>query len=193
MGRPKEYDRENVLDKAMHVFWSKGYECASMQDLVDAMGINRGSIYAEFGDKRGLHLAALDLFYKQEIRRMMAPIDQPGPRLDAIRQIFDEIVADAVERRDCKGCMIYNTAVELCPNDDEVTAKVAAGLKRAEDTFFEALIEAKTTGELREDRDARALARYLTNSVNGLRVIGMVMNDRPALQDVIDQTLSIFD
>lgn len=193
MGRPKEYDREAVLEKAMYVFWDKGYECASMQELVDAMGINRGSIYAEFGDKRGLHLAALDLFYKKEIRRMLAPIDEPGPRLVAIRRIFEDIVEAASNRGDCRGCMIYNTAVELCPTDDEVTAKVAAGLKRAEDTFFEALVDAKSTGELREDRDARALARYLTNSVNGLRVIGMVMSDRDALQDVIDQTLSIFD
>ena len=193
MGRPKEYDREEVLDRAMQVFWSKGYECTSMQDLVDAMGINRGSIYGEFGDKRSLHLAALDLFYEKEVQIMLAPVFEPGSRIAAIRRIFEGIAENAANGGDCRGCMVYNTAVELCPNDQEVTQKVAAGLKKAEDAFYGALVEAKEHGEWRNDRDPRAVARFLTNSVNGLRVIGMVIGDRSALQDIVDQTLSVLD
>lgn len=192
MGRPKEYDREEVLDCAMQVFWSKGYECTSMQDLVDAMGINRGSIYAEFGDKRSLHLAALDLFYKKEICSMLSPVDQPGSRKAAIRAMFEAIIENALSG-DCRGCMIYNTAVELCPNDAEVTEKVAAGLKKAEDTIYDVLVDARAKGEIADNRNPRSLARFLTNSLNGLRVMSMVSRDRQSLQDVVDQTLSILD
>ena len=74
----------------MHVFGKKGYECASMQDSVDAIGINRGSLYASFGDKRQLHLEAPDHFYETEITHMMAPLEQVGPKVSAIRKIFEK-------------------------------------------------------------------------------------------------------
>ena len=92
MARPRKFDRETVLVKAMDVFWAKGYESTSMEDLVDAMGINRGSLYATFGDKRRLHLESLDYFYEYEINRMLAPLFQPGPKLSAIREVFEEAV-----------------------------------------------------------------------------------------------------
>lgn len=192
MGRPKEYDREDVLDNAMQVFWSKGYECTSMQDLVDAMGINRGSIYAEFGDKRGLHLAALDLFYNKEILSMLSPIGQSGSPRSAIRAMFEGIIENA-QSGDCRGCMIYNSAVELCPNDEEVTKKVAAGLKKAEDKIYDVLLDARAKGEISDNRDPRSMARFLTNNLNGLRVMSKVSQDRQALQDIVEQTLSILD
>ena len=78
MARPREYDRDEVLEKAMRVFWAKGYACTSVQDLVTAMGINRGSLYAEFGDKEGLHFAALGRFFDNEIAPQFAALDGPG-------------------------------------------------------------------------------------------------------------------
>jgi TetR/AcrR family transcriptional repressor of nem operon len=193
MARPKEFDRELVLEKAMHVFWAKGYECASMQELVDAMGINRGSIYATFGDKKKLHLDALDHFYKTEILHMMAPLDRPGSKISAIREIFEATADCACEDGDRKGCMMYNTAVELCPNDAEVNAKVSQGLKRVEECFFEALTEARAKGEIDDSKDVRALARFLTNSINGLRVMCMVFEDRSTLDDIIKISLASLD
>jgi TetR/AcrR family transcriptional repressor of nem operon len=193
MARPKEFDRELVLEKAMHVFWAKGYECASMQELVDAMGINRGSIYATFGDKKKLHLDALDHFYKTEILQIMAPLDRPGSKISSIREIFEATADCACEDGDRKGCMMYNTAVELCPNDAEVNAKVSQGLKRVEECFFDALTEARAKGEIDDAKDVRALARFLTNSLNGLRVMCMVFEDRETLDDIVKISLASLD
>ena len=78
MARPKEFQRDEVLEKAMAVFWSKGYECTSVQDLVDAMGINRGSLYDTFGDKQSLHVTVLERFYETELPIMFASLDGPG-------------------------------------------------------------------------------------------------------------------
>ncbi len=190
MARPKEFNREQVLEKAMHVFWNKGYECASMQDLVDAMGINRGSLYATFGDKRKLHLEALDHFYKTEIAHMMSPLEQPGSKITAIRQIFETAAECACQNGDRRGCMMYNTAVELCPSDREVSAKVAQGLKRVEKCFYDALVVAQNEGELSADKNPSGLARYLTNSINGLRVMCMVFDDSETLDDIVNISLT---
>ncbi len=81
MARPKEFNHDEVLEKAMQVFWAKGYECTSMQNLVDAMGINRGSLYATFGDKHSLHLATLDRYYRYQINGMLAPLSGSGSKL----------------------------------------------------------------------------------------------------------------
>lgn len=187
MARPREYDRDEVLEKAMRVFWSKGYECTSMQDLVAAMGINRGSLYAEFGDKEGLHLAALERFYHNEIAPQFAVLDRPGS-LDAnLRDLFNSI---AESERQGLGCMISHSAVELCPDDAEVGLMVSAGLRRAEDTVHRALIRARDEGELGADRDLRALARYLLSSVNGVRVMARAIDDPKTVRDIVETTLS---
>ena len=193
MSRHKEFAREDVLEKAMQVFWSQGYECTSVQDLVDAMGINRGSIYATFGDKHGLHVAALDRFYSQEIGPMLAPLERPGSVRAALREIFMTIVDRAALQRDRRGWMISNAAVELCPGDADVGEIVAKGLKRVEGTLHQALVRAKEAGELRPHHEPRALARYLVNSLNGLGVVTKAISDPETLRDIVDVTLSVLD
>jgi len=193
LARPKEFDREKVLEQAMLVFWEKGYECASMEDLVGAMGINRGSLYATFGDKRSLHLEALEYFYNTQIEAMLAPLSRPGSKRAAIRKIFETTARCACEDGDRRGCMMYNTAVELCPSDKEVSRRVAEGLKRVEACFYNALLEARQNGEIQGDRDPRPLARYLTNSLNGLRVMCMVFEDQATLDDIVNTSLSMLE
>ena len=188
MARPREYDRDEVLEKAMRVFWAKGYECASMQDLVAAMGINRGSLYAEFGDKEGLHLAALERFYDNEIAPQFAVLDRPGPLQANLRDLFMSV---AESERNGLGCMMSHAAVELCPDDAGVSSMVGAGLRRAEASLHRALIRARDAGELGADRDLRALARYLLSSVNGVRVMARATDDPKTMRDIVETTLSI--
>lgn len=193
MSRHKEFDREDVLEKAMQVFWSQGYECTSVQNLVDAMGINRGSIYGTFGDKHALHVAALDRFYNREIGPMLAPLERPGSVRVALREIFRTIVERAALRRDRRGWMISNAAVELCPGDAAVGEIVAKGLKRIEGTLRQALVRAKEAGELGPHHEPRALARYLVNGLNGLAVVTKAIGDPETLRDIVDVTLSVLD
>ena len=193
MARPKEFQRDNVLDKAMQVFWSKGFECTSMQDLVNAMGINRGSLYDTFGDKQSLHVAVLERFYETELQPMFASLDGPGPVKPAIRTLFSEIADQSVNGEDLKGCMISNTAAELCPDDGPVGEIAAAGLKRAEDKLHEALSRARDQGEISADSDPLKLARTILCALNGMRVVAKAIDDRKTLDDMIDGTLSTLD
>lgn len=194
MARPREFDRRIVLEQAMNVFWSKGYECASIQDLIDAMGINRGSLYATFGDKRALHLEALGHFQKTQLLAMMTPLSRPGSKLAAIREIFEAVTNCACDGDgNRRGCMMYNTAVEFCPEDGEVNTLVAQGLKRIEACFLDALVEAQINGEIAATKDVTALSRHLTNSFNGLRVMCMVFDDRDTLDDIVNVSLAALD
>ena len=190
MGRPREFDRDEVLEKAMRAFWSKGYERTSIQDLVDATGIQRGSLYAEFVDKRAMHLAALERFYHNEMGPMFAVLDRPGSVKTNLRKLF--MSAAEGEKRG-RGCMMSNSAVELCPDGGDVGTMVAAGLRRAETTVHRALLRARDEGELGQRHDLRALARYLVSSLNGLRVMAKAIDDPKAIRDIVGTTLSVLD
>ncbi|NQV55278.1 MAG: TetR/AcrR family transcriptional regulator [Rhodospirillales bacterium] len=193
MARPKEFDEEIVLQKAMMVFWEKGYESTTMQDLVDAMGINRGSLYATFGDKRALYLRALDHFAENQMSAVLAPLSAVGSKRAAIRRIFVEAANSVTSGGDKRGCMMYNAAIEICPGDRDVSARIANGLKRIEFSFHQALLEAWSKGEISKDKDPLALARTLANSLNGLRVMGRIYDDKSMLDDIVNTSLTVLE
>ena len=121
----KSFDVAQILDMAMRAFWARGYEATSMQDLVDCTGINRGSLYATYGDKQALFLAALDRYIRWMRDDLMADIAaRHGPR-EAIRQSF--LVFAAGQRRQVAqlGCFVTNTALEVAPHDKEVAEVVS--------------------------------------------------------------------
>ena len=105
MARPKEFERDVVLDRAMQVFWSSGYEATSIQHLVDRMGIQRGSLYATFGDKRALFFAAIDHYDRVVTAKLLAVLEEPGsgegrhpallPAQDRVRRCSPGARADA--------------------------------------------------------------------------------------------------
>src|SRR5256714_15658440 len=104
MARPKEFDRDEALQKAMEVFWSRGYEAASINDLVKHMGINRQSLYDTFGDKHALYLQALDRYREVEGRKMFELLEQPGSVKKSLRQLFEGTVEKALCDEQRRGC-----------------------------------------------------------------------------------------
>jgi TetR/AcrR family transcriptional repressor of nem operon len=190
MPRPREFDREEVLDQAIEVFWQRGYEAASIQDLVDHMGIQRGSLYGAFGDKHGLFLAALDRYEEVFYSRVLAKLETSGSPRAAIQRVFEDVARECACEDGRKGCLMTNTAVELSTHDDETAERVAANFSRLENGFFQALVAARAKGEIGEEPGARALSRFLTNSFQGLRVMGKACPDRALLRDVVRVTLS---
>jgi TetR/AcrR family transcriptional repressor of nem operon len=186
MGRPREFDREVALDRAMSVFWARGYERTSVQDLTDSMGIQRGSLYAAFGDKRHLFLAALER-YEEKFHREMVRLLEMSRAEVGIRKVFERVVSDCACDDGSKGCLITNTAVALAEDDEEISERVRANLRRVEDAFASALEREPPPG-----RDPRAVARYLTNALQGLRVLSKCSVDVGVLEDVVEVTLSVW-
>ena len=191
MPRPKEFDPEAILDQAVDVFWARGYEGTSIQDLVDALGINRSSLYATFGDKHDLYLAALQRYGQNALGRVTKTLSGPGPVHQAISDLFDAAVTPVEQNEDRRGCLICNAAVEQAPRDPAIEAEVKADFKFIEDGFAKALDRAKAAGEIDARSDATAIAKYLTTNYMGLRVMAKAGHDPASLRDVANVTLSI--
>jgi TetR/AcrR family transcriptional repressor of nem operon len=193
VARPREFDREVALDRAMAVFWSKGYEAASIEDLVVRMGIQRGSLYGTFGDKRALFLAALDRYEHVVARPLFDVLETPGSGLEAIRRFFRLKIEGSLDRRRPPGCLLTNSAVEVSRRDRSATAKVGASLAELEEAFFRALVRAREAGEVAVTRDLRAFARFLTSSAQGLSVMAKAAPERSVLEDIVSVVLAALD
>jgi TetR/AcrR family transcriptional repressor of nem operon len=183
--RTKAFEPEAALQNAMELFWRKGYEATSMRDLLNGMGIGRGSFYDTFGDKHSLFLAALDRFEKSRTTWILEALEGPGPPLESIRYVFERTVDGLVRFEPRRGCLLANTAVELAPHDPEVADKISDHVRRTEEAFANALERARAAGVLKADEDPRALARFLVTNLHGLRVMARAGADRETLEDSI--------
>lgn len=181
MPRTKKFRPEEALDAAMQLFWRKGYGATSMRDLLDGMGIGRGSFYDTFGDKHALFLAALDRF--EEARTGWIGDALAGSGMAGIEKVFRRTVEGMTGSEPRRGCLLANTAVELAPRDPEVAEKISRHVRRTEEAFAGALARAQERGEVREERDPRALARFLVSNLHGLRVLARAGSDRRTLED----------
>lgn len=193
MARPIGFDREQVLERAMDVFWARGYQATSIEELVARMGIQRGSLYGAFGDKRTLFLHAVDRYQRMVARELFDALEAPGSGLAAIRRFFRLRVESALDRRRPPGCLVTNSTVELSGRDRGAAAKVGGSLVRMEAAFRGALERARAAGELPRDRDVRPLARFLTSSAQGLSVMAKAFPERAILEDVVSVILTALE
>lgn len=177
----------------MQVFWSKGYEGTSLDELCAAMGLSRSSVYAAFGDKRALLLRALGHYTARGSDRIAATLASGKPIREALAALIDAFVDAIVAGPGRRGCFIGNCAAELARNDREAMTVVRRALERNEGYFRAALDAAQAHGEIRRDADTAALARFLTASIQGLRLVGKAKPDRAALCDVKQVMLRCLD
>jgi TetR/AcrR family transcriptional repressor of nem operon len=194
MPRPKEFNPDDALEKAMQVFWHKGYEATSMEDLLSAMDINRGSLYATFGDKRELFLKAMDRYCAGGgIGSGISILNQPGPALPLIRRFIGAMLEFGLSDPLRRGCLITNTVMELAPHEKDIARKVAGRLQRAEGAFFKLLTRAKQEGELAKDKDPRTLARFLVTMMQGTIVMIKAGASPEAVKQTAETALSILE
>src|SRR4029077_8154543 len=139
MARQKEFNRDEVLHKAMEDFWTRGYERASIQDLVKHMGINRQSIYDTFGDKHSLFLESLDRYREIQSRKVFAVLERPGSVKKNLRQLFEEVVAKALSAEGRRGCFVGNSMSELAGRCEATATKPCNSVASAEKMFQKAL------------------------------------------------------
>jgi TetR/AcrR family transcriptional repressor of nem operon len=191
MARQKEFDREQALHKAMEVFWTRGYGASSIQDLVRHMSINRQSLYDTFGDKHALYLQALDRYRDIEGRKIIELLERPGSVKRNLRQLFEITIEKALSDR--RGCFMGNAMSELAGRCKDTAARTCGNMGAAHEAFYRALLRGKREGELKRIRDARAVARFLYSSLQGLVLTGKATQDRKTLKDIVTVTLSVID
>jgi TetR/AcrR family transcriptional repressor of nem operon len=193
MPKTKQFDETEVLKKAKEVFSEKGYNGTSMDDLVQATGLSRSSIYDTFGDKHGLFLKSLDLYrcmQQNGLEQQYAKTDSPKKN---IRAIFDYIIREIQNDKDRKGCLLVNVSMELSAVDKEVAALFLSNMEELEKIFSSLVKEGQSKGEISKKYTAKALGRHLYNSLMGLRVSGMNRPDADVMREIVKLTLSILD
>ena len=166
MGTRKRYDRTELLDKAIEVFRVQGYNGTSTAELVAELGVNRKSMYAEFGSKQGLFEAALERYDQKHLTRVLAPIEAPDAGADAIREAFARYASASSGWARGRGCLMCNTAVDRgVPGSGRY---VAAYLERIARAFRHALGNARRLGEIDPTTDLDQLAAFFTTALIGI-------------------------
>ncbi len=184
MGRPREFDIDAALGKAMQVFWSKGYEATSLDDLCEATGLGRSSMYAAFTDKRQIYLQVLKRYEQNAVLRVGKALAGERPLRVSLAAFLQETIDSIAHGSGRRGCLIGNSAAGLNGNDKEIAEVVRHSLDQHEQAFHNALERAQQRGEFAADEDLRALARFITASFHGLRIFGKVPRDKAALEDI---------
>ncbi len=168
MSRAKQYDRTELLDRAIELFRRQGYAGTSTAELVAELGVNRKTMYAEFGSKQELFEAALERYSRRHLTAVLAPIEAPDAGVDAIRKAFANYASASESRFQGLGCLMCNTAVERAALDAASGRYVAAYLERLTNAFRRALINGQRTGDVDADADLDDLSAFFTMALVGV-------------------------
>jgi TetR/AcrR family transcriptional repressor of nem operon len=183
----KSFDEDEAIGKAMKVFWEKGFEPASMADLIAGIGITRGSLYNAFGGKKQLFVKALLKYDKDNRRALLAELEAMDDPQRAIAALFDALVAETVADTEKKGCFLVNTASELTAHDEDVNSIVRNGLREIQAFFRRSLEVAQARKQIRATLDPETTAKGLMAMVVGIRVLGRGLFDESSLKTIAAQ------
>ncbi|MEO8003747.1 MAG: TetR/AcrR family transcriptional regulator [Betaproteobacteria bacterium] len=181
-----------AIDRAVETFWQHGYDGTGMQDLRASMDLHSGSIYAAFGDKRGLFLAAMDRYIDTVSREAIERIGGASSGLAGIRAYFDYLIEAIIDGKRRWGCLITNAVTELAQRDPEIAAKIAVHLGRVDAAFQSALARARAEGSLAKDVGPEKSV-YLLCVLQGLNVLAKTQPPRKVLREIVDTALASLD
>lgn len=186
MGRPRSFDTDEVLDRAVDLFWEHGFDATAMQALSRSTRLHSGSVYAAFGDKRGLFLQALQRYMRVVSQQAIEKLNANPSGLDAIRSHFASLIDAMVDGKRRWGCLVTNAVVEMALDDVDVANAARLHLARLEAAFAGAIERAKAQGELSTTAVSGDLAAFLVCTMQGLNVLAKTRPGRQALQVVVD-------
>ena len=192
MAGKKSFQPEQALDKAMGLFWKQGYEGTSIEDLVQYMGLGRGSLYDTFGDKHALYLAALSQYLAKYQAQAVEFLEQTGRLSEILEGFFQAFIEELVSDPARRGCFLVNASIEMAPHDPEVNTIVQSALQEIEEGFYRLLIKAQVAGDLSWTQDPHQLAHFLSGVLVSIRVMARAKRDRRVLQDVVKTALAAF-
>jgi len=191
IGRPRAFDKDQALDRALDVFWRKGYEGATLCDLTSAMGINPPSLYAAFGNKEGLFRQALDRYWDLQAASRDVALSAPTARAvaEALLRGAAKFLSDPCHP---KGCLAVQGALACGADADCVRKELETRRAGNQARIRERLKRAKKEGDLPADSDPAALARYISTVIEGMSVQAASGASRKELERVAETALRAF-
>lgn len=192
MARTKEFNEDQALDKAIEIFWHKGYNGTSAQDLVTHLGLSRSSLYDTFGDKQKLFAQSLQRYQKNAQKQVMELFDQSENVKETLHDIFKQAVIESLEDRITKGCFMVNSSVELAIHDEEIAKIVKNNSQIMEEVFTKAVQKGQDSGDISKANSAKVLARFIFNNYSGIRVLARSgERDKQVYDDIVKALFSM--
>ncbi|MGC5772618.1 TetR/AcrR family transcriptional regulator [Paenibacillus pabuli] len=189
MARSKEFEDNEVLEKAMKLFWEQGYEKTSISDLVEHMGIHRRSLYDTFGDKHTLFLKALDRFHDKLCDGLVGEVKRSKTATEALQLIFSSVIRSVDDSP--SGCLMVNSAVELAMRDTEVDIKTTDLFSLSEQLFKDIIQWGQQSGEFSAEYSAEDQAEHLHAVYVGIRVMRRTSIRKEKLQHMADVSIKL--
>lgn len=193
MPRLEEFNREYAVRQAMDVFWEKGYNGTSMQDLVDATDLNRSSIYNSFGSKLELYKTTLQFYQKQSGGLFQKALLNAKNPLEAIRLIFESFLPQMLGKEGDRGCYVMNCKSEMGNREVDVRKWLLANQENTLDIFSELIKVGQEQNVINSKEDSTTYAYLIFNAFQGFRMTGILVKDRKVLEKIIDNTLKVIE
>ena len=192
MPRNKAFEEKEVLEKAMNVFWKKGYNATSMEDLVSGMGINRASLYDTFGDKKQLYMATLKYYQSQSNQNAKAIIAQnaPSPKAQLIA-VCTFLMDDSLDTDTPRGCLLANATSEMALLDADICQFATQNVHSFEQTFEILIREGQAKGEFKTTTPPQYAATFLSNFLYGIRTDSKTKPDAVKMRESLALALSV--
>jgi TetR/AcrR family transcriptional repressor of nem operon len=191
MARVQKFDRSDVLDKALNLFWLRGYEATSISKLLDVMDLNRGSLYCAFKDKRSLYQEVLGHYYQGLRENLFIPtlVDISDP-LESFREFFYRGLLDGSAPIRARGCLLFNAVSELSHNDPGLSDDASSYIFELRSLFVKKLSEARTLGLSDASKSIETQADFLLGILAGLRLQSKMGFNSDVIKEAIDSALS---
>jgi TetR/AcrR family transcriptional repressor of nem operon len=190
VGRPKQFDPDAAVDRAVELFWHKGYFSTTPQDLVDELGIGKGSLYNAFASKHALFVRALRCYGERRVVGLVEVLEGAGSVRARLRSALEMLVDADLADPSHRGCLAVNTAAELGGVDMVATDVVRGVFDRMESAFQGAVEEGQRSGEIDASRDPREVASLLLSSAVGMSVVAKTADGPRRLRRVVDAVMA---
>lgn len=189
VGRPRQFDEDKSLNAAMLQFWRHGYASTSMQDLLNATGLSKSSLYQSFGNKSTLFSSCLDRYHQELIAELEQQLARSPSGLQFIKNLLDTVISEA-KAPQRNGCLLVNTANELAGLDSEIAEAVERGFSKIRSVIAHALTKAQQAHEISAEIDVETMADFIVSGISGLRTMVKSGASQERLKRVSDMLLN---
>jgi len=193
MPKVKLFDEKLILEKAMELFWKKGFHATSIRDLVNYLGISRSSIYDTYGGKNELFHKAFQLYRTTNITGFSNFLNQQKNVKEGLRNLFEMAIEQSISDMDKKGCFVVNTTTELVPGDIEIQKILKENENTFVNIFYEFLLKGEQSGEIPKGKNLKSIANLYYTLYNGIKVVSKVQPNSKELLSSVDTILTLLD
>ena len=193
MPKVKLFDEKLILEKAMELFWKKGFHATSIQDLVNYLGISRSSIYDTYGGKNELFYKSFQLYRTTNITGFSNFLDSQKNVKKGLKKLFEMAIEQSIADMDRKGCFVVNTTTELVPGDIEIQKILKENENTFVNIFYEFLLKGEQNGEISKGKNLKSIANLYYTLYNGIKVVSKVQPNSKELLSSVDTILTLLD